>query len=941
MTMDLLQRLSFDIRQMPLIYNLAAQEQFDVSPMVLLLPTNMTTTCSKTPEPADGSTPAYEHDEDMLKGRAMGRVALWVALWVGSRYGSIHHPRLAAVNNSEEMLDSSSSPSSPSLDSLSSRSPSPSLDSLSSSSLDADSSLDSSFSDYQPDGVHHKGVDEVDKLIEELLEETFGSNSWLQTQADEINRSGLSKKRTAVDADQEIPGIGPEDPGDPHADGRGCAANRMKKQKLTTTDNEFEEDLEQPQPQPTFIVSAEPQRPSVEVMSKTSALLSKLMGVLKETSEDFVEKILRIVSVAEWKEESGALTSNTLLHLAQQLKHVEEVDIGSRFVRIMNELFFAAKINGIILHNSHSCPPGSEDTSAEHSLEEKRRSRKRSLCAAVDKLALNGITEYITYGWISAGSRWGRSIYLLMIIAASPDLPSTLRSRSTVNATILALCNEIRSPQTPTSLSLMREFLVPLVSSMQAKIPFQIPSMFSPLVHQVYKLPEVLNCQDLLTSDTYFDLFHQNIYVCLPRNTVLWKSVQSFHTSSDETLPFDHMNTRYLCLSSKTISIQTAEDLSEYEELNNFSDNHHPIHFTSHIDSDDHFTVLSSCFSLQSTLDHESKSKSTPPYRSKKATRQKKTEDFRKQASNAKHAETLEDLSSMLLENYAPDTGRLIPNKGWIMVPQSLITGSELQVNDREGNLMFYTNGMLSQHKRLQLELALQTWSQAVQPLITGVELKDQNSALKKIKKFSVFHFSFWSKFCTKAFNFKVELHKAHPLYGIIRSDNQKTNTSQFFPYASSDIQKFASEYALLCDSLEDILQEIVTKTLARHPDQFKEINGMIDIIPLHDLSPVKPFTSFVLNLNVTTLLHKDHGDKSGCIVLSIGSHTGGELCLLEPRLALQLRHGDWVVFPSQHYTHFNLHYSGVRASLVIQSDKEGTSYEKNGNGWDMNIFVT
>ncbi|KAJ3748212.1 hypothetical protein EV360DRAFT_57030, partial [Lentinula raphanica] len=124
-------------------------------------------------------------------------------------------------------------------------------------------------------------------------------------------------------------------------------------------------------------------------------------------------------------------------------------------------------------------------------------------------------------------------------------------------------------------------------------------------------------------------------------------------------------------------------------------------------------------------------------------------------------------------------------------------------------------------------------------------------------------------------------------------------------------------------------------------PDQFKEITGMIDIIPLHDLSPVKPFTSFVLNLNVTTLLHKDVGDKSGCIVLSIGSHTGGELCLLEPRLALQLRHGDWVVFPSQHYTHFNLHYSGVRASLVIQSDKEGTSYEKNGNGWDMNIFVT
>ncbi|KAJ3963958.1 hypothetical protein EV361DRAFT_956444 [Lentinula raphanica] len=514
-------------------------------------------------------------------------------------------------------------------------------------------------SDYQPDGVNNEGIDEVDKLIEELLDETFGSNSWSQTQEDEINRSGLSKKRTAVDtdADQETPGIGPENPGDPHADSRGCVANRRKKQKRTTAHDEVEE-YHSVQPQPTFIVSAEPQRPSAEVMSKTSTLLSKLMGVLKETSEDFVEKILRIVSVAEWKEESEALSSNTLLHLAQRLKHVEEVDIGTRFVRIMNELFFAAKINGLILHNAHSSPPGSEDTSTERSLEEKRRSRKMTLCAAVDKLASNGITEYITYGWISAGSRWGRSIYLLMIIAASPDLPSTLRSRSTVNAVILALCNEIRFPQTPTSLSLMREFLVPLVSSMQAKIPFQIPSMFSPLVLQVYKLPEVLNCQELLTSDTYFDLFHQNIYVCLPRNTVLWKSVQSFHTSSEETLPFDRMNTRYMCLSNKTISIQTAEDLGEYQELNDFPNNHYPIHFTSHVHSDDQLKVLSSRFSLQSTLDHESKSKSTPPYRSNKATRQKKTEDFRKQASDAKHAETLEDLSSMLLENYSADTAQ-------------------------------------------------------------------------------------------------------------------------------------------------------------------------------------------------------------------------------------------------------------------------------------------
>lgn len=107
----------------------------------------------------------------------------------------------------------------------------------------------------------------------------------------------------------------------------------------------------------------------------------------------------------------------------------------------------------------------------------------------------------------------------------------------------------------------------------------------------------------------------------------------------------------------------------------------------------------------------------------------------------------------------------------------------------------------------------------------------------------------------------------------------------------------------------------------------------MIDIIPLQQTSPVKPFTSFVLNINVATIIHKDGGDLRACIVVDIGSHEGGEVCLFEPRLVLELKNGDWTVFHSCDISHFNLDYKGIRCSIAIHSDKTGISYQNDCNG--------
>lgn len=89
--------------------------------------------------------------------------------------------------------------------------------------------------------------------------------------------------------------------------------------------------------------------------------------------------------------------------------------------------------------------------------------------------------------------------------------------------------------------------------------------------------------------------------------------------------------------------------------------------------------------------------------------------------------------------------------------------------------------------------------------------------------------------------------------------------------------------------------------------------------------------------MNVTTRIHRDRGDQDICLILVLSDCKGGDLCLMEPGLVLQLDHGDIVIFPSADISHFNLHYQGKRASVVFHSDRAGANWVKDRNGWKEN----
>ena len=123
-------------------------------------------------------------------------------------------------------------------------------------------------------------------------------------------------------------------------------------------------------------------------------------------------------------------------------------------------------------------------------------------------------------------------------------------------------------------------------------------------------------------------------------------------------------------------------------------------------------------------------------------------------------------------------------------------------------------------------------------------------------------------------------------------------------------------------------------------PDSYEILSYLIEALPNCDTSPVHLVSGFVLNVNVSTHIHRDWGDEDICLVLVLSDCVGGELCLLEPGVVLKLNTGDIVIFKSADISHFNLHYTGKRASLVFHTDKAARSWAKDRNGWNHNVYM-
>lgn len=187
--------------------------------------------------------------------------------------------------------------------------------------------------------------------------------------------------------------------------------------------------------------------------------------------------------------------------------------------------------------------------------------------------------------------------------------------------------------------------------------------------------------------------------------------------------------------------------------------------------------------------------------------------------------------------------------------------------------------------------------------------------------------------------------------------DNSRTNYTQMLPYMSLDTRKHENVYNNMGNILGGVFEWITSQvSFPGHPralftESLDKIQGVLpneyqnlslhaDSLPGNAHTIAYPFLSVVVNLNVATLGHRDSKDKGLCVVIVIGDFENGELCLYEPGLVVPLRSGDFLVFPSARITHYNVHYSGCRASIVLHTDREIDKWtNQQRNGWEDNMY--
>jgi len=155
------------------------------------------------------------------------------------------------------------------------------------------------------------------------------------------------------------------------------------------------------------------------------------------------------------------------------------------------------------------------------------------------------------------------------------------------------------------------------------------------------------------------------------------------------------------------------------------------------------------------------------------------------------------------------------------------------------------------------------------------------------------------------------------------------------------DLMKFARDnvsYAIFLH-LPCFTHMLLPWQLQHHlPGPYAEVKLVADMLPLNEQSPADPFICWVLNLCACTKAHRDKGDKKWCITFALGDCEGGQLALHELGLVFDSAPGVMVAFHSCDQTHFNLHMKGIRASLVLHSDREGDKWGVNYNRWNGHV---
>ncbi|KAH6916725.1 hypothetical protein BKA70DRAFT_1089875, partial [Coprinopsis sp. MPI-PUGE-AT-0042] len=173
---------------------------------------------------------------------------------------------------------------------------------------------------------------------------------------------------------------------------------------------------------------------------------------------------------------------------------------------------------------------------------------------------------------------------------------------------------------------------------------------------------------------------------------------------------------------------------------------------------------------------------------------------------------------------------------------------------------------------------------------------------------------------------------------------NKKMNSGQRVPYTSEEWKKNSEEFQRFQEAAFPLFEHIRNMIVEQlPPGTVKRLSQICEVLPCNDASPVYPFSGFVINLNVMTRVHLDSQDDDlyNISTGSLNSFDDGALCFQDLGLVVRLPFGGSTAFRSSILTHFNRHFQGHRASLVLHADRHAKGWLEDHHGWDRNIWMS
>ncbi|KAK0499761.1 hypothetical protein EDD18DRAFT_1103064 [Armillaria luteobubalina] len=272
----------------------------------------------------------------------------------------------------------------------------------------------------------------------------------------------------------------------------------------------------------------------------------------------------------------------------------------------------------------------------------------------------------------------------------------------------------------------------------------------------------------------------------------------------------------------------------------------------------------------------------------------------RETARNAVPVSSLAELEDQL-DGFYNEKGQKSDPDSYILIDTDICEGQTLIIKDVHSHpIAVVIPNMANNIPRVQRSIVPQL--QATWP---GQFVQDHSE--RPDYRYYSWHGSYYNRYSERGYDAPEG---ASPYY-TLKEGCTTVHVQRRAPGHSREFLQDIGEADLLARLFQDVMLYVNEHIRKLLPEIYKDLTVFVNHLPLNDHSPAYPFSGFVVNVGVATDGHRDSFDKLPW---------------------------DILIFPSGRITHFNLHFDGLRGSVVLHSDKGGDAWaqdeERGYNGW-------